>query len=184
MHLIELKNASKHYIAHSFNIKVEQRDFILVTGDNGSGKTTLIYLLIGFIRPDEGYIHSRKIKIGYLPERLILPRYIKVYDYLYTLAKIKKASLNFSLFHRFCIPLDQSISTLSKGNLQKIGLVVAFLGNPDFVILDEPFSGLDCDAKKILIDYIIDQNQQGQTIMISTHEPDPFLKYVNKKIEL
>jgi ABC-2 type transport system ATP-binding protein len=184
MQLIELRNAKKHYIKSAFNLKIESSDFILVTGDNGTGKTTLIHMLVGFIRPDIGERYSKKIKIGYLPERICLPRFIKVYEYLTTIAKLKKSNLNFSLFHAFKIPLDQFIHTLSKGNLQKVGLITAFLGEPDFVILDEPFSGLDDEAKAILIDYILRKNEHGQSVMISTHEPSPFLKYANKHIEL
>ncbi len=184
MHWIELINVEKRFLNHTFNLCVEPKDFILVTGSNGSGKTTLIYLLVGFIRPDRGQIKQKKIKIGYCPERVILPRYIKVYEYLSTLAKVKKAPLDQQLLALFQIPLNQSIHYLSKGNMQKVALLIAFMGNPDLIILDEPFTGLDIDSQIKFADYLKVKQGQGKSIMISTHQPKFLEHLANKRIDL
>jgi ABC-2 type transport system ATP-binding protein len=141
-------------------------------------------LLIGFIRPDSGIRKQKKIKIGYCPERVILPRFINVYDYLTTLARIKKSQLDSHLLSLFEIPLNQTIHHLSKGNMQKVALITAFLGNPDLIILDEPFSGLDYQSQLKFVDYLKEKQALGKSIMISTHQPKLLESIANKRIDL
>ena len=73
MPLISMKQAGKHYLPKTFDLEINKSDFILVSGDNGNGKTTLIQLVLGFTRPDKGTVVSGKLKIGYLPEKAMLP---------------------------------------------------------------------------------------------------------------
>lgn len=184
MHLIKLCEAKKHYCPQSFNLMIEPADFVLISGENGKGKTTLIELILGFKKPDLGSVDKKKLKIGYLPEVMMLPPLIKVSEYLETLAKVKKDVLSEELIHMFDIPLFKYIHQLSKGNQQKLAIISTFIGKPDLVILDEPLSGLDVKSIRDLIDFIKHKRSQGLSFMVSTHQPDLFVELANKKVFL
>lgn len=184
MPYISLKNAGKHYIEKRFNLEIDKNDFVLISGDNGTGKTTLIQLVLGYTRPDIGTVEMKKIRIGFLPEKAMLPMFIQVSDYLKTMAKIKKGKADDDLLHAFKVPMLHGIHELSKGNLQKLAIVSVFMGNPELVILDEPFSGLDEESQGVLSDYIRKKQSEGMSFMISTHRPEYFKRLANKTIEL
>ncbi|PKK93400.1 MAG: hypothetical protein CVV61_04835 [Tenericutes bacterium HGW-Tenericutes-6] len=182
--LIKLEKAKKRYLDHAFDLTIEKKDFIIISGQNGTGKTTLIQMLLGFIEPDEGMISKKKLKIGYLPERINLPLFIKVFQYLETLARIKKSELDQELLMMFNLPLFQSVHTLSKGNQQKLAIVSTFLGTPDLIILDEPLSGLDVKTCHIFKDYLKKRRDEGLSILISTHQPELFKDLCSRHIIL
>ena len=180
MHLIELREARKLYCEDSFTLKIEKQDFIVISGENGRGKTTLLELILGFRKPDSGFIDKKKLKIGYLPEVMMLPPLIKVSDYLETLARVKKDRLSEDMLHLFNIPLFKYIYQLSKGNQQKLAILSTFIGKPDLIILDEPLSGLDQESMKKLKAYLVDKKEEGLSIVISTHKPELFKELANK----
>lgn len=182
MHLIKLLEAKKHYCPQSFSLEIHPCDFILISGENGKGKTTLLELILGFKKPDQGSIDKKKLKIGYLPEVMMLPPLIKVSDYLETLAKVKKDVLSEELIHMFDIPLFKYIHQLSKGNQQKLAIISTFIGKPDLVILDEPLSGLDELSIHKLIVFLKAKQEHGLSFMVSTHQPELFLELSTKRI--
>lgn len=182
MHLIKLLEAKKHYCPQSFSLEIHPCDFILISGENGKGKTTLLELILGFKKPDQGSIDKKKLKIGYLPEVMMLPPLIKVSDYLETLAKVKKDVLSEELIHMFDIPLFKYIHQLSKGNQQKLAIISTFIGRPDLVILDEPLSGLDELSIHKLIVFLKAKQELGLSFMVSTHQPELFLELSTKRI--
>jgi ABC-2 type transport system ATP-binding protein len=184
MPYISLKNAGKHYLNKRFDLDIDQKDFVLVSGDNGTGKTTFIQLVLGYTRPDVGSVEMKKIKIGFLPEKAMLPMFIQVSDYLKTMARIKKGKADDFLIHALQVPMLHGIHELSKGNLQKLAIVSTFMGNPELVILDEPFSGLDQESQGILSDYIKMKQKEGMSFIISTHRPEYFQGFANKTIDL
>jgi len=94
MPLIKLDHAGKKYLNRTFDLEINEKDFILVSGENGNGKTTLIHLLLGFTHPDLGTVQSKKLKIGYLPEKAMLPSFVQVMKYLETLSRIKKSKID------------------------------------------------------------------------------------------
>jgi ABC-type multidrug transport system ATPase subunit len=184
MPYISLKNAGKHYLAQRFDLEIEKHDFVLVSGDNGTGKTTLIQLVLGYTRPDVGCVESKKIRIGFLPEKAMLPMFVQVSDYLKTISKIKKGKIDDELIHALKVPMLHGIHELSKGNMQKLAIVSTFIGNPDLVILDEPFSGLDVESQGIIATYIQKKQSEGMSFMISTHKPEYFKRFANKTVHL
>ncbi|CAD7771319.1 Vitamin B12 import ATP-binding protein BtuD [Candidatus Methanoperedenaceae archaeon GB50] len=166
----------------SFDIRAGEVFGLL--GPNGAGKTTVIRMLLDIIRPDSGRIMvlnrslgEVKDSIGYLPEERGLYRKLTVMDTLMyfgslknnqseerTLALLEKMGL---LSYR-----DKKISELSKGMQQKIQIIAAIIHDPDLIILDEPFTGLDPVNMKLVQDLILELKSEGKTILISTHMMD------------
>jgi ABC-2 type transport system ATP-binding protein len=183
-HLIKLEEAGKKYVSHRFSLDLYQNDFFLISGGNGSGKTTLLMLVLGFIYPDSGSITKRKLKIGYVREKVALPPFVNVLDYLKTYARIKKGTVDMRLVHHFEVPVDKTMYELSKGNQQKVALLCALMGSPNLIVLDEPLSGLDDVTKEKFVHVLTDVYHKGVSIMISTHEPEWFLAVATKHIHL
>src|SRR5690625_1574760 len=182
MKLIELKNAKKKYLNKYFNLKIREKDKILITGINGSGKSTLIKLITKYIKPDKGeVIYYKSIKINYLEEIISLTLNIKVIDYIRQIEKIKKASFNYHLFQILTFPLNKNIFELSKGNKQKLALYITLFNQSNIYILDEPLNGLDNKTQKLLINYL---NNLNETIVIVTHYKNDYIDFINKEIEL
>lgn len=155
-------------------------------GPNGAGKTTLIRMLMDIIRPDSGSILydgqplsiAYKDRITYLPEERGLYRKQKVKDVLEYFARLKglsgqDARRQIALYLGKLEMSDKSgvkIEELSKGNQQKVQIAAALLSNPEIVILDEPFSGLDPLNVRITKALVADEKRSGKTILLSTHQ--------------
>lgn len=183
-HLIKLNDVGKNYITKKFTIEIKPNDFLLVSGSNGTGKTTLMMLILGFIHPDSGVIEKKKIKMGFLPEKVMLPPLVDVWDYLKTMARIKKDVIDMDLLHTLEIPVDKKIYELSKGNQQKLAMMTAFMGHPHLTVLDEPLSGLDDVMKEKVVEIIKSYYRMGHSILLSTHEPEQFYDVATKKVIL
>jgi ABC-2 type transport system ATP-binding protein len=157
-------------------------------GPNGAGKTSTIRMMIGITIPDAGLLRlfgeslSRKLleRVGYLPEERGLYRRMSVIDNLIFLGELKGLSrsdaiaASRSLASRLDIGdwLPRKVEELSKGMQQKVQFIAALLGEPEFVIMDEPFSGLDPIATNELKDILVEFKRAGRTILFSTHRMD------------
>ena len=154
-------------------------------GPNGAGKTTLIRMITRIIFPDSGQIlfsgqplrEEHTNRIGYMPEERGLYKTMKVYEHLIYLARLKDLSaseaqtkVNYWL-DRFEISgwKQKKIEELSKGMAQKIQFIATVIHDPELLILDEPFSGLDPINAKLIEDEIYNLKKQGKTIIFSTH---------------
>jgi len=157
-------------------------------GRNGAGKTTILRLLMNIYMPDGGEIKLRgnsvrqefRSRSGYLPEERGLYKRMKVLDTLLYFAEIKgKTGKEIrrraeEYLERFDL-LDRKMSKLeelSKGNQQKIQFIIAVLHDPDFLILDEPFSGMDPINTNLLKEIILEMKSRGKVILFSTHLMD------------
>lgn len=154
-------------------------------GRNGAGKTTTIRTIMNVFPPDEGQIlldgknlrHSQT-GIGYLPEEKGLYPKIKIGDQLVYLGELrglsrKQAKANMQKWLERLDMLDivdKKLETLSKGNQQKIQLAVTLLADPQIVILDEPFSGLDPVNSQLLKDIVHEQVEDGKIVLFSSHQ--------------
>jgi ABC-2 type transport system ATP-binding protein len=154
-------------------------------GPNGAGKTTLIRMITRITFPDSGTIlfggeplrESHTNHIGYMPEERGLYKTMKVYEHLISLARLKDLSsseartrVNYWLEKFEIVEWKQKkIEELSKGMAQKIQFIATVLHDPELLILDEPFSGLDPINAKLIEDEIYALKQQGKTIIFSTH---------------
>lgn len=176
------KSFNGQNVIRDISFDVEKGEIFGLIGPNGAGKTTIIRMLLDIIRPDKGEIkimgemlcERTKNMIGYLPEDRGLYRKLTVFETLIYLGALKeKNSKERALMLLEKIGLltckDKKISDLSKGMQQKIQIIAAIIHDPDFIILDEPFSGLDPVNTKMVKDLIIDLGKEGKTILISTH---------------
>ena len=163
-------------------------------GPNGAGKSTTIRLLLGLYRPTSGRmrvfdldpgrdgvaIHARA---GYLPGELALYPRLTGRQHLDRFASARRlADLDHrnKLVERFGVELDRPVRTLSKGNRQKIGLVLAFMHRPDLLILDEPTSGLDPLLQDEFQTLIRETVAEGRTVFLSSHELDEVQRLVDR----
>ena len=154
-------------------------------GPNGAGKTTSIRLIMSILFADVGEVRvlghasalEAKDRIGYLPEERGVYRKMKVNAYLTFIAKIKgvrpatiPARIK-NLLERVGLPTveNKKCEELSKGMLQKIQFAAAIIHEPDLLILDEPFSGLDPVSSRLLRDLVVAEHERGATILFSTH---------------
>lgn len=168
--MIQLEEAKMAYLDYTFNLTIETGKVYLIVGENGKGKSTLIRLMLGLIRPDSGKVVRKKFRIAYLPEVIQLPPFISAKAYLGEFSRMKRAILDENLIAAFEFPMDKSIHALSKGNKQKLGILITLLGDPKLVILDEPLTGLDARMKEVLIDALKEKKKKGCTLVIATHE--------------
>lgn len=172
-------------ILHGISFEVESGRALGLLGRNGAGKTTTIRVLMDVFRPNGGEILAdgkpfvpKEHKIGYLPEERGLYPQKKVLDQMVYLANLRgmgtkeaKESGKWWL-DRLEIReyADRKLETLSKGNQQKVQLAQTLICNPDIIILDEPFSGLDPVNSQILKDVVREQIAQGKLVIFSSHQ--------------
>lgn len=189
MHALEFEGVSKAFaeknVIRDISFSVEQGEIFGLLGPNGAGKTTLIRLLLDIIKPDSGEIRvfggplspAAKDRIGYLPEERGLYRKTKLLDTLVYLAQLKNVpkkearenaeSLLKSLeLYEY---RGKKVEELSKGMQQKIQFLSSIIHEPELIILDEPFSGLDPISTKTVKDKIIEYRNSGRTVILSTH---------------
>ena len=168
------------------SLEVPRGEIFGLIGPNGAGKTTTIRMIMDIIRPDEGEIRilgapiddSVKTRVGYLPEERGLYKKMKVLDMLEFQGSIKGAKIpdarkeSSAWLERLEIGdwKDKKCEELSKGMQQKVQFIIAVLGKPELLILDEPFSGMDPVNQELFKDVILDLHRQGSTILFSTHQ--------------
>ena len=186
---LRVENVSKHYgdftAVNDLSFNVQAGRVFGFLGPNGAGKTTTIRMIVGITAPDEGRIElfGRKISselqnnIGYLPEERGLYKKIKIVDQLRYFAALKGVSqteadkrIDFWL-ERMNLSEWKSKKTtdLSKGMQQKVQFISTVLHDPDLLILDEPFSGLDPVNVGFMMDVIAEFKSAEKTIIFSTH---------------
>jgi ABC-2 type transport system ATP-binding protein len=154
-------------------------------GPNGAGKTTAIRMIMSILLPDSGELRvlgarsalEAKDRIGYLPEERGLYRKMKVAPYLTFIARLKGVPERglkdrvYSMIERIGLKgvENKRCEELSKGMSQKIQILAAIIHEPDLLILDEPFSGLDPVSTRLLKDLILAEHRRGATVLFSTH---------------
>lgn len=167
------------------DMEVEQGEIFGLLGPNGAGKTTTIRMLMDIIKPDEGTIrllghppgHETQACIGYLPEERGLYRNLKLMDCLTYLAVLKGVDRKLvrkraeMLLERVGLGGEggSKVKALSRGMQQKAQLVATLVHDPELVILDEPFQGLDPISTEQVKDLIRDLRERGKTVVLSTH---------------
>jgi len=179
------KSFSSALVVDSISFDVRQGEILGLIGPNGAGKTTTIRMIMDIIKPDSGEIcvlgerlsAITKKRIGYLPEERGLYRKLKVIDSLIYLASLKGIASHDArnraeeLLKRIdMLPhKNKKIEELSRGMGQFIQFLASIIHNPQLVILDEPFAGLDPVNTEILKEIILELRNEGKAIILSTH---------------
>jgi ABC-2 type transport system ATP-binding protein len=186
---IRLEDVSKAFgrfvAVESLTLSVPKGSMFGLLGPNGAGKTTTIRMVMNITAPDSGEIQilghpmdrETQNRIGYLPEERGLYRKMKVIDHLLFLAAIKEVPRETARQRigawadRMDLRpwLNKKVDELSKGMQQKIQFIATIVHDPEILILDEPFSGLDPLNVAIMRDYFLEFRAQGRTIIFSTH---------------
>lgn len=194
---ISIQGLTKYYGKQvgieKLNLDISKGEIFGFLGQNGAGKTTTIRLILNILIPDEGvsFVLNEEIsrdnpqikeKIGYLPGELNVPGHYRVEEFLYYMASLKKtpSSRMEELSNRFDLPLNKKFSQLSKGNKQKVGIVLAFMHNPEILILDEPTSGLDPVYQQEIYHMIDEERKKGTTVFFSSHNLDEVQKVCDR----
>ena len=186
---LEVKNLSKSFgdlkAVDNASFTVPEGSIFGLLGRNGAGKTTTIRMMMNIIMPDSGEIHFQGIKagpdfnskVGYLPEERGLYKKMKVLETLQFFAEIKGKkgkkinNLAKEYLERFELSdrINSKIEDLSKGNQQKVQFISTLLHDPEILILDELFSGLDPINTNLMKDLILELKAKGKIILFSTH---------------
>jgi len=196
--MIELVNIQKVYVrkvALSLdNLKINKKEFIGIVGNNGAGKTTMLSLILDLIQANNGYVLSKDSKVAesddwkdytgsYLNEGFLIP-FLTAMEFLEFIGSLHgktredvKTFLNEnSEFYSENISSDKYIRELSAGNKNKVGILASIMSSPEILILDEPFANLDPSSQSWLKTKLKKMNNDGCTILISSHD----LKHVTE----
>lgn len=190
MYDLEIKNINKSYFTKlavsDLSFSVNKNEIFGLIGPNGAGKTTTIRMIMDIIKPDSGEIkifgekisEKTKNKLGYLPEERGLYKRLTVMESMIYLASLKGIDNTMAekrgteLLKKIGMPdtRNKKIQELSKGMGQLIQFVITIINDPNLIILDEPFSGLDPVNTELLKNLIIDLKNQGKTVILSIHQ--------------
>ena len=184
-----LKNVSKSYsgkkVVDNISLTLDKPCVYGLLGTNGAGKTTTIRMLLGIIKKDSGEItwngknvERKNVNFGYLPEERGVYQKTQIYEQLMYFAELKgmdkkeaeKEIKEWAKRLKVEEYLNQTAEKLSKGNQQKIQFMTAIIHNPELVVLDEPFSGLDPVNTEIIKNIIIDLVRDGKYVIMSAHQ--------------
>ncbi|MEV0292622.1 ATP-binding cassette domain-containing protein [Nocardia sp. NPDC050710] len=184
---IRTEGLTKHYGKHvaltDLNLEVARGEVFGFLGPNGAGKSTTIRILLDLLRPTSGHVEvlgtnprkggaELRKRIGYLPGELQIEGRNTARDLLGFLADQRgtvSGNRITELAELLDLDLSKKVGAMSKGNKQKVGIIAAFMHNPDLLILDEPTSGLDPLLQQRFLDLVTAAKANGQTVFMSSH---------------
>ena len=186
---LEVRNVRKSFagkeVLHGINFQVESGTALGLLGRNGAGKTTTMRIIMDVFKSDSGEIlldgklfEPSKQRIGYMPEeRGLYPKRIVLEQMIYLarlrgMSKTEAEKSSKKWLQRLEVEeyANRKLETLSKGNQQKVQLAATLVSEPDIVILDEPFSGLDPVNSQILKDVVRELIEEGRLVIFSSHQ--------------
>jgi len=190
--MLELKGVTKKFnvlpAVNNVSFTVKPGEILGYLGPNGAGKTTTIKMLTGLLEPTSGSmfyegknirnnLYEYKKKIGYVPEEPEIYPHLSAYDYLLMVGRLrqipekalKKKIEQFMKLFSLSLDMHSSISSYSKGMIQKVLLSSSLLHNPDILFLDEPLSGLDVETSLIIKDLVGKLREEGKIIFYCSH---------------
>lgn len=164
-------------VVNELDFEVKEGEVFALLGANGAGKTTTIKMILGLVRKDEGEIRIKQnVKIGYSPDTPFFSPFLtgretlRYYGHLQQIPKKELEEEITTLLKMVGLEDDKTrVKNYSKGMIQRLSFAQALLGNPDFLILDEPTAGLDALGRIEIMDFIGKLKQSGKTILINSH---------------
>jgi ABC-2 type transport system ATP-binding protein len=198
-----VENLSKKYndiiALNNVSLRIGSGEVVGLLGPNGAGKSTLLKIIVGILRPTSGSVlldgiditkspeEAKKI-IGYVPESASLYTNLTVTEFLLFVGKIRGVSdddLNSKISNSLNIfgieeKKNALIGSLSKGTKQKIAIIASTLHDPNFLVLDEPLSGLDPRTQRFVNQWIGNTARNGVSVFLSTHNLDIAQEYASK----
>jgi ABC-2 type transport system ATP-binding protein len=192
MPALKVRNLTKMFdvlkAVDNASFEIPEGSIFGLIGRNGAGKTTTIRMLMNIYMPTSGEIlfrgkpvdHEFRAKVGYLPEERGLYKKMKVLETILFFAELKglkgkdatKKAKEYLERFELTGRMNSKLETLSKGNQQKVQFISTIIHDPDFIVLDEPFSGLDPINTNLLKDIILEKKREGKVIIFSTHLMD------------
>ena len=192
MYAVEMQGVTKAFgqvvAVNDLSLAVPQGSVYGFIGPNGSGKTTTLRMIMRILHPDQGAIQvlgedvsgseAASDRVGYLPEERGLYRKMLIGDLLRFYAELKGVRDYGPRIDRWLQRMDladyarKKVETLSKGMSQKVQFIASVLHEPELLILDEPFSGLDPVNQEVLKDAVLEMRKSGTTVIFSTHDMD------------
>lgn len=182
--MIKIRNLEKSYgesrIINNISFQIEKGKPLAIIGRNGAGKSTIIKMLLGIVQSDNGSIdftNDEKMNIGYLPEERGVYKNETVETHIKFFAGLSNMYLSKQELNIFLDKFEllkykkMKLKDLSKGNAQKLQLAICLVNQPNFLILDEPFSGLDPINRK-LFHQILNEQKKNTYIIFSSHQMD------------
>jgi len=200
--MIKVSEVTKHYgtfcALSAMDFQVRSGECIALLGSNGSGKSTLFRCILGII-PFAGKIlvdgkdslsEGKKVRaqIGYMPQQASLHNDLTVSQTLQFYSELRQAPVNdaFSMLERVELLENAKVKVgeLSGGMKQRLSFVVALLGNPKVILLDEPTVSMDQRSQEILLSWLREVKEEGKTILLSTHLRQDILSITTRSLTL
>ena len=186
MNVIEINNLTKYYGkikgVEDLTFNVKKGEIFGFLGPNGAGKTTTIRTILGYLKKTSGeaYVFGKSIeeniieirkKVGYIPGDLAFYEHLTGRQFLDYFGSIRHTELILldRLLELFELPLNRKIKGYSRGMKQKLGIVQAFMDDPEVVIMDEPTAGLDPLLQQKFYKFLLDEKKKGRTMFFSSH---------------
>jgi len=192
-----------HHALKNFSMELKKENVTLLVGPNGAGKSTLIFLLTGInlshshsidfdgqSTPDKKW----KSRLGFMPEKSSLPLFMTPDSLLRLLFQLVIPAMNRRIVSRKIDELlslvglsevsNKRMSGFSKGMLQRVSIAQMLINDPEFIVMDEPMSGLDESGQQLLMSLVKKFKEDKKTVLISTHKIDEFKEYADQVIEI
>jgi Cu-processing system ATP-binding protein len=185
--MIDIKGLEKRFgrleVLRELDAQIQENKITAIVGHNGSGKTTLIKCLLGLDKYDGGHITIKDYKlngdwsyrsqIGYMPQVARFPENLTATEIITMISDLRTGSVtqadDLISYFRLSDEMSKPLKNLSGGTRQKVNAIVAFMFNPDILILDEPTAGLDPISSSLLKDRIVAEKDAGKTVIITSH---------------
>ena len=174
------KSYGKKTVLDGISFELKAGEIVGLLGPNGSGKTTLITILTGLIKDHKGSVlidgeapgvHTKEI-VAFLPDKSYLPDWMKptdAIDYFADFYKDFDKAKATEMMQRFAVDMNQRLKTMSKGQQEKVNLILVICRKAKVYILDEPLGGLDPASRSAILDFILENYSKDATMLLSTH---------------